>query len=186
MLSGVLLLLFVRADTKFRASKNRGVRKADNMFMIVQAIRALAAFLADKVEPSEFYAYHVLADTLLTALHERFADVTSKNVADIFMLTTATRVVKKLVAGSPDPVAKMREIISSCGCSIELTQNGDLTDWSLTCPFAEAVHPNTPKKTMCPVALLFLGAVRLKEGESQITMQNLTTRGANFTIQHKR
>ena len=146
----------------------------------------VGTLLADKVEPPPFYAYHVLTDTLLTALYDRLAGVTSKEVADLFMLTTAARVVRTLVGDSPDPVAKMREIVSSYGCSIGLTQSGDLTDWNLTCPFAESAHPNTPKETMCPIALLFLGAVRLKEGESEITMQNLTTDGAKFTIHHKR
>ena len=140
----------------------------------------------DTVESLKFHAYHVLTDMLLTAFLDRLAEVSSRKVADLFMLTTATRVVQKLVSDSPDPVAKMREIISSYGCDVEMTQNGELTDWSLTCPFADSTHPNTPKETMCPIALLFLGAVRLKEGESEITMQNLTTDGAKFTIQHKR
>jgi hypothetical protein len=137
-------------------------------------------------ESSKFHAYHVLTDTLLTAFYERLAGATSKNVADQFILTTATRVARELVGDSPDPVAKMRELMSSYGCDLGQTQNGDSTNWTVACPFAESVHPKTPKNTMCPIALLFLGAVRLKERESIITMQNLTTDGAKFTIQHKR
>ena len=153
--------------------------------MVVERIRAVATLLADTVESPKFHAYHVLTDALLTAFHDRLADVTSKRVADLLLLTTAASVARKLVGDSPDPVMKMREIISSYGCDIGERRDGDLTHWTFTCPFAESVHPKTQKDTMCPIALLFLGSVRLKEGGSRITMENLTGDGARFTIQHK-
>lgn len=137
------------------------------------------------MEVPSFQAYHVLADTLLSAFYERLAGATSKRVADQFILTTATRVAQDLVGDSPDPVTKMREIISSYGCELGQTRNGDLGHWTIACPFAETLHPKAPKDSMCPVALLLLGAVRLKEGGSAITMQNLTTDGVKFTIQYK-
>jgi len=134
---------------------------------------------------SSFTAYHVLMDTLVTGFRDRLAGVTSKRVADQFMITTATRVAEKLVGNSPDPVAAMRGVLLSNNCQISQTRTGDTTDWTVTCPYAHAVHPKTPSDTICPLALLFLGAIRLRESQSELVISNLTADGSRFTIKHK-
>ena len=132
-----------------------------------------------------FQEYHILADTLITAFYERLVGVTSKRVAEQFMVTTAARVAEKLVGDSPDPVAKMREILSSYNCLINTTQTGDSTEWTVHCPFASTVHPKISSDTICPLALLFMGAVRLKEEQSELVTNSLSAEGAKFTIKHK-
>jgi hypothetical protein len=140
--------------------------------------------MTSESEPT-FQAYHILADTLISAFYDRLAGVTSKRVADQFMVTTAAKVVQKLVGDSPDPVTQMREILSSYHCQIDTTQIGDSTQWTVSCPFAQSVHPKTPSETICPLALLVLGAVRLKEQQSALVTNSLSGDGASFTIKHK-
>lgn len=132
-----------------------------------------------------FSAYHVLMDTLITGIYERLAGATSKRVADQFMMTTATRVAEKLVGDSPDPVEAMRAILLSNNCQIDKTKTDDSTDWNVICPVAQSVHPKIPSDTICPLALLFLGAVQLKERQSELVINSLTAEGSKFTIKHK-
>ena len=123
--------------------------------------------MSSEGEPS-FTAYHVLMDTLVTGFRDRLAGVTSKRVGN-----------------SPDPVAAMRGVLLSNNCQINQTRTGDTTDWTVTCPYAHAVHPKTPSDTICPLALLFLGAIRLRESQSELVISNLTADGGKFTIKHK-
>ena len=137
-----------------------------------------------ETEPA-FQPYHLLADTLITAFYERLGGVTSKRVADQFMVNTATRVAEMLVGESPDPVEAMRGILLSNGCQISRTGSGDLTEWNIVCPLAESVHPKASGDTLCPLALLFFGAVRVREGQSELVTNSLASGGSKFTIKHK-
>lgn len=140
--------------------------------------------MPSETEPT-FSTYHVLMDTLITSLYERLAGATSKRVADQFMMTTATRVAEKLVGDSPDPVEAMRAILLANSCQVDKARTDDSTNWTVICPFAQSVHLKIPSDTICPLALLFLGAVQLRERESELTAHSLNAGGSKFTIKHK-
>lgn|GEM_PF-5007053 len=128
--------------------------------------------------------YHMLTHDMITAFYDRMSQVTSPEVSKLFMETTAAIVAKNIVKDAPNPVTEMKRVLEQWGVQLHSVKIGSRSEWNMDCPFATQVHPQLQKEhTVCPAALLMVGASRLQERNSTLVDYHLTDNGSKFTIE---
>jgi hypothetical protein len=123
---------------------------------------------------------------IIAAYHNRLAEVTSPQVATAFLANMSDLAMKHLGfdKGDKTPLENTKSLLESLGMKLEIVKVGEELDFDLQCPFAKQVHPLIASKSpICPVTILILGAVRVKDRNSIPSSIRLNETGTHSVIE---
>lgn len=140
----------------------------------------------DGQEPSpELLLYLAALHDIISAYHQRLAEVTSPQVANQFLGNISDIAMSHLGLDKDkdSEIESARKMMAKLGMKLEMVKVGENTACKIECPFASKVHPLiVSKNPICPITILVLGAVRMTQGGVLITRMTLTDKGTDATI----
>jgi len=144
---------------------------------------------SDQSEASDALGKYIATLHDLTgAYHERLIEVTSPQVAAQLLRNLADKAVQRFEIDreKPQPMKQAKELISSLGIDLRITQVGSSLVLDVSCPFAQTVHRLLNIKPVCPIGLLVLGTMRIAERDATISSCQFSDRGLHCTISTQR
>ena len=95
----------------------------------------------------------------------------------------ADQVLPAKQASPESSVDKLREILDGAGYELSETRDGNVVEFSLSCPFADRIHPHLGEgATFCPMSQTVLSAIRKKYPNSLVVDNKLVKSGSSFSI----
>ena len=121
---------------------------------------------------------------IIAAGNGRLAAALSPQVASEFAGIVATETIRHLgfEKDANGGMESVRKLMHDLGMKLSMKKVGEYVDCTVDCPFAKQIHPLLSDKSICPIALLILGAERSKRDGVLFDKLSLTDDGVRVTI----
>lgn len=128
------------------------------------------------------FVYFLQLHSQVNAVYEILEETYGAERALAIFTSAADRVLPSKEATSEASVEKLHEILCG-GYELTETHKDNVVEFSLTCPFADEIHPRlNTGASLCPMSQTVLSTIRKKYANSEILESKLVKGGSRFVI----